>query len=127
MAHHHHPDSYSTAADIPGSAMAERVVYDESSTPPNYEKKDDPEHILQAVESATVQHGSDNTHRQLKPRHIQLIGIGGTIGTALYVSIGRGLINGGPGSLFLAFTIWYVTVENLCLRKPRGKAAEVGP
>jgi amino acid permease len=28
---------------------------------------------------------TDNTHRQLKSRHIQLIGIGGTIGTALYV------------------------------------------
>ena len=51
---------------------------------------------------------SDNTHRKLKPRHIQLIGIGGTIGTALYVNIGKGLLNGGPGSLFLAFTIWYV-------------------
>ncbi|QSZ30141.1 hypothetical protein DSL72_004661 [Monilinia vaccinii-corymbosi] len=48
----------------------------------------------------------DSTHRQLRPRHIQLIGIGGTIGTALYVQIGHGLINGGPGSLFLAFTIW---------------------
>lgn len=48
----------------------------------------------------------DQTHRKLKPRHIQLIGIGGTIGTALYVSIGQGLLNGGPGSLFLAFTLW---------------------
>jgi hypothetical protein len=27
----------------------------------------------------------DHTHRKLKSRHIQLIGIGGTIGTALYV------------------------------------------
>lgn len=50
----------------------------------------------------------DSTHRMLKPRHIQLIGIGGTIGTALFVQIGRSLINGGPGSLFLAFTIWSV-------------------
>jgi amino acid transporter len=50
----------------------------------------------------------DQTHRQLRPRHIQLIGIGGTIGTALYVQIGHGLINGGPASLFMAFTIWYV-------------------
>ena len=48
----------------------------------------------------------DSTHRKLKPRHIQLIGIGGTIGTALYVQIGQGLINGGPASLFMAFSIW---------------------
>lgn len=54
----------------------------------------------------SIQVGHDSTHRKLKPRHIQLIGIGGTIGTALYVQIGRGLLNGGPASLFLAFTIW---------------------
>lgn len=54
----------------------------------------------------SVKHGVDFTHRKLKARHIQLIGIGGTIGTALYVNIGRGVINGGPASLFMAFTIW---------------------
>ncbi|KAK4134706.1 hypothetical protein BT67DRAFT_402605 [Trichocladium antarcticum] len=61
----------------------------------------------QSSDSASV--GSlvgDNTHRTLKARHIQLIGIGGTIGTALYVQIGKGVISGGPASLFLAFTIW---------------------
>ncbi|KAF2018851.1 hypothetical protein BU24DRAFT_342161 [Aaosphaeria arxii CBS 175.79] len=57
-------------------------------------------------ETASVKIVYDSTHRKLKPRHIQLIGIGGTIGTALYVQIGKGLMNGGPASLFLAFTIW---------------------
>src|SRR5690554_4529046 len=37
----------------------------------------------------------DNTHRRLKARHIQLIGIGGTIGTALFVQIGKSLIKVG--------------------------------
>lgn len=37
----------------------------------------------------------NSTHRQLKARHIQLIGIGGTIGTALYVRIEQ------PSLLFL--------------------------
>lgn len=54
----------------------------------------------------SVHNVNDQTHRKLKSRHIQLIGIGGTIGTALYVQIGRGLLNGGPGSLFLAFSLW---------------------
>ncbi|KAF2093081.1 putative carnitine transport protein [Rhizodiscina lignyota] len=59
----------------------------------------------------------DFTHRKLKPRHIQLIGIGGTIGTALYVQIGRGLLNGGPASLFLAFTIWcsFILAVTVCM------------
>lgn len=48
----------------------------------------------------------DGTHRKLKSRHVQLIGIGGTIGTVLFVEIGYGLLDGGPGSLFLAFTLW---------------------
>ncbi|PYH36563.1 putative general amino acid permease (Agp2) [Aspergillus neoniger CBS 115656] len=50
----------------------------------------------------------DHTHRKLKPRHIQLIGIGGTVGTVLYVQIGKALLEGGPASLFIAFIIWLV-------------------
>lgn len=52
-----------------------------------------------ASDEDSIKAGVDYTHRKLKPRHIQLIGIGGTIGTALYVNIGRGLLNGGPGML----------------------------
>lgn len=51
---------------------------------------------------------SKNVHirRGLKSRHIQLIGIGGTIGTALFVQIASVLNKGGPASLFIAFTSW---------------------
>ncbi|KAL4899141.1 hypothetical protein BDW74DRAFT_118768 [Aspergillus multicolor] len=55
----------------------------------------------------------DHTHRRLKPRHVQLIGIGGTIGTALYVQIGQTLAKGGPGSLFIAYTLWCTVI--LCI------------
>lgn len=34
-----------------------------------------------------------------------MIAIGGSIGTATFVSIGNGLAAGGPGSLLIAFTI----------------------
>ncbi|KAL7791568.1 amino acid permease/ SLC12A domain-containing protein [Trichoderma ceciliae] len=59
----------------------------------------------------------NTTHRRLKARHIQLIGIGGTIGTVLYVQIGKGLLNGGPGSLFVAFSFWctIVLAVTLCM------------
>ena len=62
--------------------------------------------LADVSDEESVRQGLDLTHRKLKARHIQLIGIGGTIGTALFVQIGRGLMNGGPASLFLAFTIW---------------------
>ncbi|OJJ71461.1 hypothetical protein ASPBRDRAFT_56051 [Aspergillus brasiliensis CBS 101740] len=55
----------------------------------------------------------DHTHRKLKPRHIQLIGIGGSVGTVLYVQIGKALMEGGPASLFLAFIIWSAVI--LCI------------
>lgn len=45
----------------------------------------------------------DGLHRSLNNRQIQWIAIGGSIGTALFVSIGWGLLEGGPGSLLLAF------------------------
>ncbi|KAI1774364.1 amino acid permease/ SLC12A domain-containing protein [Hypoxylon cercidicola] len=62
------------------------------------------------AESFTTVAEGDQTHRRLKPRHIQLIGIGGTIGTALYVQIGRSLLEGGPGSLFIAFSLWCTVI-----------------
>ncbi|GME77033.1 unnamed protein product [Ambrosiozyma monospora] len=46
-----------------------------------------------------------HTERKLKPRHIDLISIGGSIGTALFVTIGSGLHYGGCGNLLVAFTI----------------------
>lgn len=49
---------------------------------------------------------ADGLHRLLNNRQIQLIAIGGSIGTALFVSIGGGLARGGPAGLFLAYTIY---------------------
>jgi len=81
--------------------------------PPSYDSQD----AIERRGSVNISGERDGTHRKLKPRHIQLIGIGGTIGTALYVQIGRGLLNGGPASLFLAFTIWcsVILAVTLCM------------
>ncbi|THU81260.1 hypothetical protein K435DRAFT_735588 [Dendrothele bispora CBS 962.96] len=59
----------------------------------------------------------DHTKRRLKNRHVQLIAIGGTIGTALFVQIGSALIKGGPASLFIAFSLWctFILAINNCL------------
>ncbi|KAI6872149.1 hypothetical protein KC318_g15757 [Hortaea werneckii] len=95
------PGSDKTAPDIELKQIHQGQSV-EISLPP-YDAGQEDEERRGSVNISGVQ---DTTHRKLKPRHIQLIGIGGTIGTALYVQIGRGLLNGGPGSLFLAFTIW---------------------
>ncbi|KAK8056725.1 Amino acid/polyamine transporter I [Apiospora rasikravindrae] len=55
--------------------------------------------------------------RRLKGRHLQMIAIGGSIGTGLFVASGRSLAIGGPGSLLLAYlfvgTMLYFTVQAL--------------
>ncbi|EER27172.1 hypothetical protein D8B26_005714 [Coccidioides posadasii str. Silveira] len=43
--------------------------------------------------------------RGLKSRHIQFIALGGTIGTGLFLGIGRALTQGGPLSLLLGYTM----------------------
>ncbi|KAK0437275.1 general amino acid permease AGP2 [Desarmillaria tabescens] len=60
---------------------------------------------------------SDQTVRRLKSRHLHWIGIGGTIGTALFLQIGYVLPHGGPGSLLLAFVFWSTVMMaiNNCL------------
>lgn len=62
-----------------------------------------------SAKSGAVQPVADNAdslHRRLGNRQIQLLAIGGSIGTALFVSIGTGLAQGGPLSLLLAYSLY---------------------
>ncbi len=56
-------------------------------------------------------------HRRLGNRQIQLVAIGGSIGTGLFIAIGSGLYKGGPASLLIAFAIEALMVGmlNNCL------------
>lgn len=59
-----------------------------------------------------------HTHRGLSPRHVQLMAIGGSIGTGLFVGIGSVLSKAGPLSLVLGYLMWgclFVWPCNLCV------------
>lgn len=43
--------------------------------------------------------------RKLKARHVQMIAIGGSIGTGLFVASGKALATGGPASLIICFAL----------------------
>ncbi|KAL4877601.1 amino acid permease/ SLC12A domain-containing protein [Aspergillus karnatakaensis] len=43
--------------------------------------------------------------RELKPRHTQMIALGGCVGTGLFVGTGTSLALGGPGLLLIAFIL----------------------
>ncbi|CBF83027.1 hypothetical protein AN3287.2 [Aspergillus nidulans FGSC A4] len=62
---------------------------------------------------------SDGAHlqRHLNYRQVQIMAMGGSIGTALFVNIGGGLAKGGPLSLLLGFTIYSLILScvNNCI------------
>ncbi|EKD11839.1 histidine permease [Drepanopeziza brunnea f. sp. 'multigermtubi' MB_m1] len=59
----------------------------------------------------------EGLHRNLSGKRIQMITMGGSIGTALFVGIGSGLVQGGPGSLFIVFTLFscWLALVNDCM------------
>lgn len=48
---------------------------------------------------------SDRLKRALSARQVQMIAIGGTIGTGLFLGTGRSLATGGPASVLIAYAI----------------------
>lgn len=69
------------------------------------------------VEAAAAATASSPLQRHLKGRHLQMIAIGGSIGTGLFVGSGSALSHGGPASLLIAFgligVMMYSTVHAL--------------
>lgn len=48
---------------------------------------------------------SDLLRRALSARQVQMIAIGGTIGTGLFLGTGKSLATGGPASILIAYSI----------------------
>lgn len=53
---------------------------------------------------ATLRTTQSGLARKLKGRHLQMIAIGGSIGTGLFVASGRALVLGGPASVLIAYS-----------------------
>ncbi|KAE8133613.1 amino acid permease/ SLC12A domain-containing protein [Aspergillus pseudotamarii] len=67
--------------------------------------KEDPQLVDANVQDGQID-STEGLQRRLENRHIQLIAIGGSIGTALFVTIGNGLAAGGPASLLIAYVLY---------------------
>ncbi|KAK2055846.1 amino acid permease [Colletotrichum caudatum] len=57
--------------------------------------------------------GDTELDRSMKPRHLQMIAIGGSIGAGFFVGSGSALTKGGPGSLLICFLIAGVMIFNV--------------
>jgi len=73
--------------------------------------------INSSTSSPIITESLDGLKRRLSGRQIQMVTIGGSIGTALFVSIGSGLVQGGPGSLVIAFSVYccFLALVNNCM------------
>ncbi|KAE9381392.1 amino acid permease [Stipitochalara longipes BDJ] len=64
-------------------------------------------------------------HRNLKARHLQMIAIGGSIGTGLFIASGKALSTGGPASIVIAFSL--IGIMLYCTIQALGEMAVVFP
>jgi len=63
--------------------------------------------------------------RKLKGRHLQMIAIGGSIGTGLFVGTGRALAYGGPASILIAYCL--IGAMMFCTVQALGEMAVMFP
>ncbi|KND89431.1 General amino-acid permease GAP1 [Tolypocladium ophioglossoides CBS 100239] len=77
------------------------------------------------LQQAAIESANTGLARKLKGRHLQMIAIGGSIGTGLFVASGKALSAGGPASLLIAFSI--VGAMLYCTCQALGELAVIFP
>ena len=65
------------------------------------------------IETGDISTIQGSVSRKLKSRHIQFIALGGTIGTGLFLGIGRALTQAGPLSLLIGYSLTGIAVYGM--------------
>ncbi|KAK3706356.1 Basic amino-acid permease [Vermiconidia calcicola] len=85
------------------------------------------EEVVYATDPEPGNHhvSADRLARKLSARQVQMIAIGGTIGTGLFLGSGKSLATGGPASMLLSYSIVGTTV--FCTMLALGEMAAFMP
>ncbi|KAG2235291.1 hypothetical protein INT48_007922 [Thamnidium elegans] len=85
--------------------------------------------VIENAESFTTEASTEvqkhSLKRGLKARHIQMIALGGTIGTGLFMASGKAIANGGPGGALVAYALVGLLV--FCVMMSLGEMAAYIP
>jgi AAT family amino acid transporter len=87
--------------------MSARVEHPETIHDGSPDQYDDVKDDLEKSPDVNYQHAPSEDHlaRRLSARQVQMIAIGGTIGTGLFLGTGKSLATGGPASMLIAYFI----------------------
>ncbi|KAH6971828.1 amino acid permease-domain-containing protein [Ilyonectria sp. MPI-CAGE-AT-0026] len=111
-----------TPANVGGEKGTQVTDYDQGTTVPNnsdgmaYEQESFATRNglnLNSFKRRDYGHGLVEMDRKMKPRHLHMIAIGGSIGAGFFVGSGGALYKGGPGSLFVDFMIIGIMMFNV--------------
>ncbi|KAJ6785900.1 hypothetical protein PWT90_05541 [Aphanocladium album] len=100
----HHADDI-TAEPRPGLAGEKKVERHDDDIIAPVQSASLFEDITTQLETESSHVGEYGTKRDLKPRHVSMIAIAGTIGTGLFLGSGASLVRAGPVGFFLGYTI----------------------
>ena len=87
--------------------------------------KGPPTYGTQTAEGDIEEGGPKPLMRALESRHMQMIAIGGSIGTGLFIGSGSALASGGPAALMIDFGI--VGIMLFCVIHALGELAVLFP
>ncbi|KAG7665643.1 uncharacterized protein J8A68_000849 [[Candida] subhashii] len=102
-----------------------RDIHPAGSKIDNKEKQPQYVDTAEFEQEYSVSAAEEEVRRNLKPRHISMIALGGTIGTGLFISTGGVIANAGPVSSLLSFL--FMTTLAFSITQSLGEMATLIP